>query len=105
MSADDGHRDVGVVVVVTGSYHVNGMQMCTCTSGRSGMKDCSLLIRFFTLMLSFFFFLHQSSPHHHRLLFDTSVYLSFAQSSHHVESALNVQLHRLQVKPDVCVAT
>lgn len=46
---DDGHWNVGVAVV-TASYHVNGMQMCTCTSWGSGMKDCGLLIRFFSLM-------------------------------------------------------
>lgn len=43
---DDGHRIVGIAVV-TASYHVNGMQMCTCTSRRWGTNDCGLLIRFF----------------------------------------------------------
>lgn len=43
---DDGHWDVAVAVV-TASYHVNGMQMCTCTSRRWGTNDCGLLIRFF----------------------------------------------------------
>lgn len=48
---DDGHWNVGVAVV-TASYHVNGMQMCTCTSPRWGTNDCGLLIRLFFPPLS-----------------------------------------------------
>lgn len=43
--------------VVTMSYHVNGMQMYTCTNRGGGMKDCGLLIGLF-LLIKRIFFLH-----------------------------------------------
>lgn len=62
MSADDGHRDAGVVVVVTVSYHVNCMQMCTCNSRGSGIKGFGLLIgfHFSHLVQSVFFCINHS---------------------------------------------
>lgn len=62
MSADDGHRDAGVVVVVTVSYHVNCMQMCTCNRRGSGIKGFGLLIgfHFSHLVQSVFFCINHS---------------------------------------------